>query len=138
MTDEQVRARFAAAPVARLGTVDAAGRPHLVPITFAVEGDRLFTAVDHKPKSTTALRRLANIASNPRVTVLVDHYEPDWDALWWIRADGVARVLERPDPLAAEGVALLVRRYPQYQRRPPAGPVIVVDVRRWTSWSATG
>lgn len=136
--DEQARDRFGTARVARLGTADAAGLPHLVPITFALAGDLLFSAVDAKPKTTTALRRLANISANPHVTVLVDHYTEDWDALWWVRADGVARVLEPADPVAADGIALLVGRYPQYRLRPPAGPVVLVDVRRWSSWSATG
>ena len=72
-----------AARVARLATVSATGQPHLVPVTFAVDGDMIYTAVDHKPKTTTRLRRLANIAANPQVTLLADHYADDWDQLWW-------------------------------------------------------
>ncbi|MET0817185.1 MAG: TIGR03668 family PPOX class F420-dependent oxidoreductase, partial [Solirubrobacteraceae bacterium] len=95
MTAGEARERLAGARVARLATAAADGRPHVVPCTFAVLGeDTIVSAVDHKPKRTTALRRLANIAANPRVAVLADHYEDDWDALWWARADGVARVLE--------------------------------------------
>ena len=83
LTPDQARALFAAARVARLATADAAGRPHLVPIVFAVDGDVVYSAVDHKPKRTTALRRFANIAQNPAVAVLVDHYDDaDWDQLW--------------------------------------------------------
>jgi len=141
MDPEEARRRFEGSRVARLATVDAGGAPHLVPIVFALEGDRIWSAVDHKPKRTTDLRRLANIAANPRVAVLADHYaDDDWDALWWVRADGEARVLRTDDPDTerdrAKAVAALVDRYEDYRRRPPAGPVIAIDVLRWTGWSA--
>ena len=129
--------------MARLATVGSGGRPHLVPITFALVGERtLVSAVDHKPKRTTALRRLANIESNPRVSVLADHYEDDWERLWWVRADGRARVeggrtSESAARLARLGAAdALAQRYPQYRERPPAGPFIVVEVERFSGWSA--
>ncbi len=138
MTGEQARTRFAAARVARLATVDAHGRPHLVPVVFAVVGATIYSAVDAKPKRTTALRRLANVAANPHVALLVDHYSDDWDALWWVRADGVGRVLDAALPEARAGLARLAERYPQYMRRPPAGPVLAVDVTRWSGWSAAG
>jgi PPOX class probable F420-dependent enzyme len=127
------RERFAEAPVARLATVGPDGSPHLVPIVYAVTGSRLVSAVDHKPKSTTALRRLANIASHPRVSLLVDTYADDWSQLWWARADGSAYVV---DTLAPDHLAALVARYPAYADRPPSGPGIVVEVERWTGWSA--
>ncbi len=130
------RTRFASARVARLATVDAAGRPHLVPMVFAVDGDTVYSAVDGKPKRTTALRRLANIAANPAVSLLVDHYADDWDALWWVRADGVGRVLAADEPEATRAVDLLAVRYSQYVRLRPSGPVVAVDVSRWTGWSA--
>jgi PPOX class probable F420-dependent enzyme len=132
MTGEEARARFAAARVARLATADASGRPHLVPIVFAVAGDEVVSAVDAKPKRTTALRRLANVRENPRVALLADHYEDDWDALWWVRADGTARVAERDGRV----VELLAARYEQYRERPPGGPVLAVTVERWSGWRA--
>src|SRR5436305_5995132 len=94
VTPEEARERFRAARVARLATADAAGRPHLVPIVFAVDGDRVYSAVDAKPKRSTQLRRLANVRENPAVALLADHYEDDWEALWWARADGRGRVLD--------------------------------------------
>jgi len=130
----EARRRFAAARVARLATVGADGRPHLVPVTFAVAGDVIVTAVDHKPKRTTALRRLANIAANPRVSLLVDEYSEDWTSLWWVRADGPARVVEA-GPDRATAAARLVAKYDQYRARPPAGPAIVIEVRRWRGWA---
>jgi PPOX class probable F420-dependent enzyme len=136
MTGEEARQRFAGARVARLATVDATGRPHLVPVVFAVEGSTVYSAVDAKPKRSTALRRLANVAANPRVCLLADHYDDDWGALWWVRADGTARVVPATDPAGAQGIDLLVARYDQYRARRPAGPVLVVDVDRWTGWSA--
>jgi PPOX class probable F420-dependent enzyme len=136
MTQGQARQRFAAAWVARLATADAEGRPHLVPITFVVVDDMIFSAVDDKPKTTTALRRLANIAANPRVAVLVDHYDDDWAALWWVRADGTGRVLDPREPEAVAAIDRLVARYVQYRRRPPSGPVLAITVERWSHWSA--
>jgi len=133
----EARRRFAAAPVARLATVGPAGQPHLVPVTFAVEGDHVYTAVDAKPKTTANLRRLRNIAADPRVALLADHYEGDWDALWWARADGTASLLGQPAEMAGP-FRLLAARYPQYLASPPAGPVICVQVTRWTGWAAQG
>jgi PPOX class probable F420-dependent enzyme len=133
VTPEEARERFRAARVARLATADTTGRPHLVPIVFAVQGDRVYSVVDAKPKRTGALRRLANVRENPAVAVLVDHYDEDWNALWWARAEGDARVLEPDQPEARQAVALLAQRYPQQQAE---GAVLAVDVDRWSGWSA--
>lgn len=136
MSTAEARARFVAARVARLATADTDGRPHLVPIVFAVQGDHVYSVVDAKPKRTTELRRLRNVSANPRVSVLVDHYDDtDWDALWWVRADGIARVLGLDESEAASAVELLARRYPQQR---PQGPVLAVDVERWSGWAARG
>ena len=130
----EARALFASAPVARLATVDAEGGPHLVPITFALDGDVVITAVDHKPKRTTRLQRLANIEANPRVAVLADQNEDDWSRLWWVRADGLARVIERGDEEHDRAVERLAARYPQYAERVPDGPAIEIRISRWSGW----
>jgi PPOX class probable F420-dependent enzyme len=135
LTDGEARRRFTAARVARLATVRPGGAPHVVPVTFAVQRDRVYTVVDAKPKTSASLQRLANIRAEPRVALLADHYADDWAALWWVRADGVATVSDDPGTLA-EAVGLLRRRYAVYREQPPAGPVIVIDVQRWTGWSA--
>lgn len=124
--------------MARLATVTPAGAPHLVPIVFAVVDDTIYSAVDAKPKSTTRLARLANIGAEPRVSVLVDHYDEDWTRLWWARADGIATVLGVDSAQAAAGLAALARRYPAYADDPPPGPVVAVRVLEWSGWSATG
>jgi PPOX class probable F420-dependent enzyme len=133
--DAALRARAAAAPVARLATVRPDGRPHLVPVTFAIDGDTVVTAVDHKPKRTTDLRRLRNIAADPSVCLLVDHYEEDWSALWWVRADGTAEVAE-DGPRRDLAVRLLRGKYDAYWQQPPQGPAIIVAVERWAGWAA--
>jgi PPOX class probable F420-dependent enzyme len=134
----ECRARFSAARSARLATVSAVGVPHLVPITFAVlEGDIVAFAVDHKPKRTVALQRLANIAANPCVAVLVDAYSEEWSSLWWVRADGVASVVEASSATASDALAGLAARYPQYVTQRPAGPVVLIQVERWTGWEAS-
>jgi PPOX class probable F420-dependent enzyme len=137
LADDEARRRLGAARVARLATVGRPASPHLVPITFAVAGDRIYTAVDAKPKTTRDLRRLRNIRGNPRAAVLADHYDEDWSRLWWVRADGRAAVLEAPDDMAGP-IRLLAERYPQYRRSPPAGPVICVVVDHWAGWVAGG
>lgn len=121
--------QFEQARVARLATVSGVGAPHIVPVVFAVVGDRIITAVDHKPKSTTSLRRLDNIAMNPFVSVLVDEYDDDWNQLWWARADGWAAVHDSFD------VQPLVDKYEQYRDVRPSGQVVVIDIDHWSAWS---
>jgi PPOX class probable F420-dependent enzyme len=122
--------------VARLGTVSADGRPHLVPCCFALApdtGDIIYTAVDAKPKSTLALKRVDNILRTGVASLLVDHYEEDWSALWWVRADGRARLVERPDE-RDRALAALRDKYEQYATVALPGPVIAIDVDRWSAW----
>ena len=135
LPEGEARTRFAVAPVARLGTADGQGRPHVVVVTFAVDGDTIYTAVDQKPKSGTNLKRLRNVAENPWVTMLADHYSDDWDALWWVRADGQAVILADQRQMAAP-LRLLADRYWQYRQAPPTGPVLAITVERWTGWAA--
>lgn len=139
MTTHDVVSSFAASPVAMLATVGGDGAPHVVPVVFAVEtrGETttVYTAVDAKPKSTHRLRRLANIAANPRVSLLVEHYDVDWTQLWWIRADGVAAVHDGGEDMAT-AYAALRREYPQYEQVALDGPAISVVVTHWSSWHA--
>lgn len=135
LSSDQARSRFHTARIARLATVAEDATPHLVPLVFTPIGERqLISAVDHKPKRTTSLRRLANIVHNPRVCLLADHYAEDWTQLWWARADGTARVLDPGDRESSHLVDALVERYAQYRDRRPAGPVILVQVNRWSGW----
>jgi PPOX class probable F420-dependent enzyme len=136
MDAQEMRHRIKTAMVARLATVGADGRPHIVPITFAPADGTLYFAVDHKPKRTTNLQRLRNIEANPAVTVLVDHYEDDWSRLWWVRVDGTARIVEA-SPDFEEAISLLTARYEQYRSNRPAGPVVEIKVERMTGWSAS-
>ncbi len=135
MVDFDPKALLAQAPVARLATVAPDGRPHLVPVVFAVEHEVVYTAVDAKPKTTQRLRRLANIDANPRVSLLVDHYAEDWTQLWWVRVDGIATIHRHGDAMRA-GHDLLRVKYHQYQWVSLNGPVIAVAIRRWSSWQA--
>lgn len=140
MDEFDPRVRFTRSPVARLATSTPDGVPHLVPVVFAVDHradgrDIVYTAVDAKPKSRRRLRRLANIESNPAVSLLVDHYTDDWARLWWVRADGVATVHDGGAAMIT-GYRLLRAKYPQYQHISLDGPVIEVAVRRWSGWHA--
>jgi PPOX class probable F420-dependent enzyme len=123
------------AVVAHLATVGGDGNPHLVPVTFAREGDRVYFAVDQKPKRTTNLRRLRNIAAHSAVALLVDHYDDDWRRLWWVRVDGHARVLDA-GPESERALDLLSSRYHQYQDQRPGGPAVAITIERLTGWAA--
>jgi PPOX class probable F420-dependent enzyme len=127
------RDRFSAEPVARLATVSGDGEPHLVPIVFAVDGDTIYSAVDGKPKRLRSLKRLANIAANPRVSLLADAYSPDWSQLWWVRADGICTVVDSSAP----AVGALTAKYPQYREVSLDGPFLHIAVTHWSSWEAS-
>lgn len=132
--NEAERRFVASLRVGHLATADAAGAPHVVPVCYAVDGDSLYVAVDAKPKRGTPLKRLANIAANPAVAVVVDRYDEDWRRLGWVMLRGRAEILaagaEHDD-----AQALLRARYPQYRAMKLAGlPVIAVRITRITSW----
>ncbi|UGY93244.1 TIGR03668 family PPOX class F420-dependent oxidoreductase [Streptomyces gobiensis] len=135
LPEAEARKRLERMRVLRLATVDQEGRPHQVPILFAVRGDVVVTAIDDKPKRHLHLRRLSNIRTNSAVCVLADLYSDDWSELWWVRADGTAQILQ--GSARTEPVRLLTEKYPQYAERPPEGPVIEIAVTRWSGWAAT-
>lgn len=136
MDEHRARQLLSAARVARFATVTPQGRPRIVPVCFAAAGDVIYHAVDHKPKASRRLARLADIALEPRASLLADHYDDDWTTLWWVRADGRARVLEDvAGDEAAQALRLLAERYPQYREWPPSGPLIALDVEHVTGWS---
>jgi PPOX class probable F420-dependent enzyme len=125
--------RVTQARVGRLATVSPNGRPHVVPCCFVLSGAVLYSAVDAKPKSSFALRRLTNLRAVPFAALLVDHYADDWSALWWVRVDGTARVIE--SGLECDrALELLAAKYEQYRREPPPGPVIAIAVTGWRAW----
>jgi PPOX class probable F420-dependent enzyme len=128
-------ARLSAARVGRLGTVGT-GAPHLVPCCFVVDDSIAYSAVDDKPKRTARLQRLANVAGHPYATLLVDHYDEDWSALWWIRVSGPARVITGGDE-HGRAVELLRLKYPQYAGHALTGPVLAIQLEQWRTWAAT-
>ncbi|HZD66753.1 MAG TPA: TIGR03668 family PPOX class F420-dependent oxidoreductase [Acidimicrobiales bacterium] len=133
MEPGEVDRRVAAARVGRLATVTPEGRPHLVPCCFVLAADTVYSAVDAKPKTTRTLRRLANLRATGVAALLVDHYEEDWSALWWVRLDGRGRVLESGEE-RDRALDLLAGKYDQYRRQPPPGPVVAVDIEDRRAW----
>jgi PPOX class probable F420-dependent enzyme len=133
VNDATMRQRFSDARVGRLATVTAQRRPHVVPCCFALDQEVVYSVVDAKPKSTLALRRLDNLRAHPFAALLVDHYDDDWAALWWVRVDGGGRVVEGGNERDG-ALALLTAKYEQYRRDPPPGPVVAVDVVQWRGW----
>lgn len=134
---DKERSLVARTRVAHLATTRPDGGPHVVPITFALVGEAVVTVVDHKPKRTIRLQRLVNVATNPRASVLVDYYDDDWNALWWVRIDGRADVIDEP-ALRTTLLAPLVAKYDAYRTTEPAGPLIRIALEAWSSWSASG
>lgn len=132
MDQPTIARRLSQARVAHLASTRPSGRPHLVPICFAIEGDLLYFAIDQKPKKTSALQRLRNIQANPPVSILVDHYDDEWTKLWWIRLDGTAEVATGAE--RARGLALLEDRYRQYRTAPPSGTVVAVRIAATVAW----
>ncbi len=134
--DERAIGLLERSRVATLATLAAEGSPHLVPVVFAMEGPDLVTAIDGKPKRGTKLARLENVARDPRVTILVHHYEEDWSRLWWVRIDGSASLEETGDAFD-RALTALSQRYPQYGSVGLGGPVIRIRIEATTTWEAS-
>jgi PPOX class probable F420-dependent enzyme len=136
MLSDRERRFLAHQRIAHLATADRHGAPHVVPVCFAIAGDALYVTIDQKPKRgpITALKRLRNIAENPAVAVIVDHYEEEWARLGWVMLRGRADVL-REGQEHRHAQALLRSRYPQLAAMHIATyPVIAVRIERATSW----
>lgn len=128
---------LAAARSAHLATIRPDGRPHLVVVTFALIDGFTVTAIDHKPKRTLRLQRIANIEANPVASLLVDHYDDDdWESLWWVRVDGDAAIYDEGS-VREQAIEALRVKYAQYEERPPKGPVIAVALDGVSSWASS-
>ncbi len=136
MGERELQEQVATAKVGHLATLNADGSAHLVPLCFALGKERIYWAVDHKPKRSRSLRRITNLSRDPRVTLLVDHYEDDWTLLWWVRVEGLATLLE-PGPEEAVAMGLLREKYEQYRARPPEGPAVRIAIHSWFAWPVT-
>jgi PPOX class probable F420-dependent enzyme len=130
-------ARVARARVGELATKRPDGRPHIVPMVFALVGDDVVTAIDWKPKGTRRLQRLVNIENDPAVSFLVHSYDEDWARLWWVRIDGTAAI-HASGQARETAISALVEKYRQYRGNPPMGDVIWIDTTVISSWSSTG
>ena len=124
------------ARIAHLATADQSGQPHVIPICFVYDGKQFFSPIDEKPKRTTKLKRLKNIAENPNVALVIDHYDADWSKLAYVLLFGTARLLHS-GKIYRQAVALLRRKYPQYRRMAiDERPMIVITPKRIVRWSA--
>ncbi|OLC12136.1 MAG: PPOX class F420-dependent oxidoreductase [Candidatus Rokubacteria bacterium 13_1_40CM_69_27] len=124
------------ARVARLGTADRTARPLVVPVCYAFDGQHVYSAIDAKPKRTRALRRLRNIAENPAVALVVDHYDEEWTRLCYVIAEGRAEILTAGADYA-RGIDLLLAKYPQYRAMGlsrEAGTLIRIAPERYLCW----
>ena len=136
LTDEQV-ALLNQTAVGHMATVDTDGRPHVIPFCFVCEGGLIYSVLDAKPKSADLrrLRRVRNVLDNPRVSLVIDHYEADWSKLWYLLVQGGAELLE-PCPEHALALARLRAKYPQYQHMDlDHNPIIKITPERATGWN---
>jgi PPOX class probable F420-dependent enzyme len=138
MEEADAIARLASARVARLATVRPGGRPHIVPLVFAlvdrVSGPVAYWAVDRKPKAGPTLQRIANLEANPLAELLADDYDEDWSRLWWVRASVTGREVLDPDE-RAQALEALSEKYPQYRANRPHGRVFCLEVTGLSGWS---
>lgn len=126
--------RLTRARVGYFCTLTPEGRPHVVPVTFTVLGSALVHMIDHKPKTTTRLKRVVNIEQTPAASLLVDNYSDDWTELWWVRVDGSARIFEL-GPEWEIARAALAEKYHQYEDMVPMGPAVYLSIDNVIGWS---
>jgi PPOX class probable F420-dependent enzyme len=123
-----------------MSTVTPEHRPHVVPFVFALiqsdSGITAYWAVDHKPKRGAPLKRIRNLARNAAAEFVVDLYDENWGLLWWVRCSGTGRVVDS-DTERHAALRALARKYPQYAKAPPAGPVVAIDIDAIEGWEAT-
>lgn len=136
MEQTEALERLARTRVGRFATSGPGDGPHVVPVTFTVVGTALVHMVDHKPKTTYRLKRILNLEDEARASLLVDHYDEDWETLWWVRVDGHATVVSS-GPEWEIARAALTDKYSQYAETPPDGPAIYLSIDRVTSWEST-
>lgn len=115
--------------------LDEADRPRVLPVTFAVAGGAVWSAIDDKPKRVPAgeLARLRFLRRRPDAALTVDRYDDDWSRLAWVQVLGRVTVVDTGD----EALAALSAKYPPYRDRPPAGPLLRLDAGRTLCWRAT-
>jgi PPOX class probable F420-dependent enzyme len=140
LAEERVRGFLSAARVAHLATADRSGAPHAVPLCFWFDGARFYFAIDDKPKSASGLKikRMRNIAENPRVAVVIDRYEEDWDALAYVLVHGAARVVEDNEEYM-QALRGLRDKYAQYRTmalEPEKNPIVRIEPDRVHAWGA--
>jgi PPOX class probable F420-dependent enzyme len=133
---EWARELLAGRPVGRLAFVDDRERPRVLPVTFAVAGDAVWTAIDEKPKRTAEPARVRYLQRRPDAALLVDVYDDDWAQLAWVQLLGRVEVL--PVDASPEAMAALAAKYEQYARRAPPGPLLRLTVERALHWRASG
>ncbi len=127
------------ARVARLATADAQGKPHVIPVCFAFDGRAIYTAIDEKPKRTSprGLRRVRNIMANPRVALVVDHYDEDWRRLRYVLVQGTASIIDG-GPDHRKAIAHLRDKYRQYRTmRLETRPVLKISPLTIAAWEAS-
>lgn len=131
------RTYLESARVGRLATVDAQGRPHVVPVCYALLDDYVVTPIDEKPKDVgpDQLRRSRNIRENPAVALVVDHYVEDWSRLGWVQVRATASLSAPDDTERGAAISALREKYDQYHDHELEDrPLIWIDPEHVRSW----
>jgi PPOX class probable F420-dependent enzyme len=120
--------------VARLAFLDGDDRPRVLPITFAVAGEAIWSAIDRKPKRTGEPARVRWLRRRPEAALCLDLYDDDWSRLAWVQVLGRVALLDAAD--GADGLAALTAKYAQYRQQPPPGPLLRLEPERALWWRA--
>jgi len=133
----EICARLEVERIARLATLDADRKPHLIPICFVWDGSVFYSAIDHKPKRvvSTRLVRIKNITKSPHVALLLDQYDEDWTRLWYVLVRGEAHLVSSAEE-RNRAIQRLRAKYPQYDERmlDEDAPVIRITPVRVVAW----
>jgi PPOX class probable F420-dependent enzyme len=122
--------------VARLAYVDDADRPRVLPVTFAIADDAVWSAIDEKPKRTARPARLRYLERRPEAALVVDGYDDDWSRLAWVQLLGRIDIV--PVDGSPEAIRVLAAKYAPYAERTPPGPLLRLSVERALFWRAAG
>jgi PPOX class probable F420-dependent enzyme len=134
-----IRTKLKEARVARLATLSAESRPHVVPVCFVYDGSVFYTAIDKKPKrlAPERLARVRHIRAMPRVALLIDEYCEEWTRLWYILVRGTAKLIPKSaSKERAKVIRQLRQKYPQYGEGilPDDAPIIRIIPEQIASW----
>ena len=122
--------------IAHLAFVDDRDRPRVLPVTYALVGGGVYSAIDEKPKRRRGkdVARVRYLRRRPEAALSVDHYADDWRELAWVQLLGRVEIVDAAED--RPGLDALTSKYAPYRARPPGGPLLRLDPDRALCWRA--